>query len=346
MVLSLRSHARCVVCVFAGAAALAAVSPVNGGDPKPSKTFQDKTYTRTMCVAFSPDGKLLAVAAGTRTNDKGATLVWEVETGKLRHTLRIDKAERIDIIGHEWVGFDPKGKNLASVGSGFFFLWDSETGKHLRTFAGKGSFSQPAWSPDGKFIAAGSAELQKTPLSIWEIASDNKPEVLTPHPTAPLLCVTFYPDGKSIISGGSDRTIRLTELGSKKTLATLSKHEGAVRYLALSPDGKVLASAGYDGLIKLWDLGKGEETASIRDRARDVTRLAFSPDGKLVASTSNDGWAYLWDASTGKLRGDWKAHTFGAYGVAFSPDGKTIATCSENTGVRLWPLQAVLATKD
>lgn len=332
-------------CVLAGSLLLAAVSPVSGRDPEPGKTFQDRTYTRTLGVAFSPDGKLLAVGAGTRTNARGVTLVWEVKTGKLRHTLRIDRGESFDV-SHNWVGFDPKGKTLASLGTGVFFLWDPETGKHLRTFVGKGMDVRPAWSPDGKFIAAGSGFPEKSPLALWGADADKEPEVLRPHPTGPVLCVAFHPDGKRIISGGSDRTIRVTRLGSKKSLATLGKHEGVVSRLALSPDGKVLASAADDGRIKLWDLGKGEEIASSRERVRDVTGLAISPDGKLVATTSMDGRAHLWDARTGKPRGEWTAHPFRAFGVAFSPDGKALATCSENNGVKLWSLKDVLTSKD
>ncbi len=50
------------------------------------------------------------------------------------------------------------------------------------------------------------------------------------------------PDGKSIISGSSDKIIKIWDLSSGQLTRTLAGHEGWVNGVALSPDGKHIAS--------------------------------------------------------------------------------------------------------
>jgi WD40 repeat protein len=70
--------------------------------------------------------------------------------------------------------------------------------------------------------------------------------------------VAFRVDGNTLASGSSDNSIKLWDVGTGKTIATLEGHTGAVLSLTFNPDGMLLASTSADHTIKLWDLAAGK----------------------------------------------------------------------------------------
>lgn len=70
--------------------------------------------------------------------------------------------------------------------------------------------------------------------------------------------VAFSPDGRTLLSGSSDRTIRLWDVSREEPLRTLAGHEGWVFAAEFSPHGRLIASAGGDETIKIWDARSGE----------------------------------------------------------------------------------------
>jgi serine/threonine protein kinase len=95
--------------------------------------------------------------------------------------------------------------------------------------------------------------------------------------TAAVLSVAFSPDGKTLASGSSDRTVKLWDAASGQERASLEGHTDFVTSVAFSPDGKTLASGSQDNTVKLWDdqsAPDGEAVGrNLRSGARDTTWL-------------------------------------------------------------------------
>jgi WD40 repeat protein len=119
--------------------------------------------------------------------------------------------------------------------------------------------------------------------------------------------VAFSPDGKRIISGSGDKTLRLWDAQTGQPIGhPLKGHTDSVISVAFSPDGRRTASGSGDYTLRLWDvrtgkpLGQPMGTPAIhyyQDDPNQVMSVAFSPDGKRVVSGSADKTLRLWDVS-------------------------------------------------
>ncbi|RSM67936.1 hypothetical protein DMB66_14560 [Actinoplanes sp. ATCC 53533] len=153
-----------------------------------------------------------------------------------------------------------------------------------------------------------------------------------------VLAVAFSPDGKTLASGASDRTIRLWDTATGQSVSTMKEHLDSVLDLAFSPDGKLLASAGHsdDASVLLWQTGAWKRVAKLNPKIESVQAVAFSPDGGTIAAGGIGGPVVLWDARTLTERARLSGHRNGTYDVAFSPDGKTLASGGNDGSVRVW----------
>ena len=132
--------------------------------------------------------------------------------------------------------------------------------------------------------------------------------------------VAFSPDGKQVVSGSWDRTVRLWDAVTGAALQTLKGHSGSVSSVAFSPDGKQVVSGSWDYTVRLWDAVTGAALQTLEGHSGSVRSVAFSPDGKQVVSGSVDDTVRLWDAVTGAALQTLKGHSGSVNSVAF--DGR------------------------
>jgi WD40 repeat protein len=162
--------------------------------------------------------------------------------------------------------------------------------------------------------------------------------------------VAFSPDGRHILSGSSDRTLRLWELSTGRCLRTFEGHTGQVKSVSLSPDGRYALSGSSDNTLKLWDLSTGVCLRTFEGHTGGVTSVALSPDGRHALSGSIDGMLRLWDVSAGRCLRTFTGHEDFVYSVAFFPDGCDALSGSSglftDKTLKLWDLSTGECLRD
>ncbi|KAJ5319743.1 hypothetical protein N7508_000026 [Penicillium antarcticum] len=153
-------------------------------------------------------------------------------------------------------------------------------------------------------------------------------------------CVAFSPDGRKVVSGSTDDTVKLWDAGTGKELQTLNGHSEQVDSVAFSQDGRIVASGSGDKTIKLWNLDTGKELWTLKGHSGSIASVAFSPlDHQILASGSSDKSIKLWSLDTGKELRTLEGHSSSVSSLSFSPLNKQIlASGSDDKSVKLWNL--------
>ncbi|KAJ3983176.1 quinon protein alcohol dehydrogenase-like superfamily, partial [Lentinula detonsa] len=164
-------------------------------------------------------------------------------------------------------------------------------------------------------------------------------QVILKGHTEGVFSVAFSPDGKRIVSGSWDWSIRIWNADTGEAIGDpLQGHSKEVNSVAFSPDGKRIVSGSYDKSIRIWNADTGEAIGDpLQGHSISVSSVAFSPDGKRIVSGSMDDSIRIWNADIGKVIGDpLRGHSNSVTSVAFSPDGKRIVSGSYDKSIRIW----------
>jgi RNA polymerase sigma factor (sigma-70 family) len=210
-----------------------------------------------LALAYSPDGSLLAIASAD------GLVQLRNPSGGLRQTLE----------GHDGgatsLAFSADGSLLAcGDGRGTTHLWETKTGKPVRTCRAANSKAAPvtndrlitsvALSPDGATLVACAATVGNNysePVRFWDVRT-----------------------------------------GELKKEIPAAAH--SARPIALSPDGSILATGGKT--IKLWDVKTGKEIRELLGYMKKTQAIAFSADGRLIFSGGSYGTTNAWEVATGR----------------------------------------------
>ncbi|HPB30397.1 MAG TPA: NB-ARC domain-containing protein, partial [Candidatus Sumerlaeota bacterium] len=157
--------------------------------------------------------------------------------------------------------------------------------------------------------------------------------------------VAYSPDGKRIISGSRDKTLRVWDASSGLELLRIEGRTQEINSVAFSPDGRRVVSGSKDETLRVWDVKNGDENLVLRGHESRVNSVAFSPDGCRITSGSGDfegedNAVRVWDAKSGSEIAVLCGHGEQVCCVSFNPDGERIVSASVDGTIRIWNVVA------
>lgn len=245
-------------------------------------------------IALSPDGE--KVVSGSWD---GGVRLWDTNKGKV---IAKWVGHKKDVISVCW---SRDGQRVLSGSfDGTAREWDVENGETVLgpIETGHKEVYAVIYSPDmTMFATAGYTERTlppESPLKIWDSKTGELIITLRGH-TDPVNHLAWTLDGKTLISGSDDHSIRTWDTTTWTQIAVLQGHTNIVYAIAISPNNRILASASADNTTRLWNLNNSQPISLPLSRhghgTGAVACVSFSADGKLPATGCDDQNTYTWD---------------------------------------------------
>ena len=230
----------------------------------------------------------------------------------------------------------------------------------LGLLGASGGVTAVAFSPDGKLLATGGADVR-----LWNPVTGQPVGVPLDSPGTGADGLAFSPDGSLMAAADTNGDVQLWHVATRQPAGPLMAGAAEAKVaplfqssgqdVAFSADGTLVASGASDGYARVWNVKTGlpvvrpiavDPLAAARSSTTEygVNAVAFSPAGRLLATAAANGYVKLWDPATGTAVGKPMLTAAGtgsisgpdAHALAFSPDGKTLATAATAPEVQLW----------
>jgi WD40 repeat protein len=245
------------------------------------------------------------------------------------HQWDVPKAQKLRTLvpgyGEKRLALSPTGDRLFFVGNTSVTVWDTATGKKLRSHSGHAATVWAVtFSPDGKQVLTSSGD---GVARLWDSKSlehlrEFSPQGLSNQPTyggepfgqAPFVQAGFSSNGRLIVTAWPNSSVDVWDAGTGKKHMKLAERPakyGSVA-IACSSRDNLVATVAPDGQIRVWDVLHGEQrlgfhwqTTKNDNMQLDVAAVAFAPNGSTLAVAGlhppRNGLK-LFETSTGKLR--------------------------------------------
>src|SRR5262249_29413183 len=103
------------------------------------------------------------------------------------------------------------------------------------------------------------------------------PELVLRGHTDAVWCVCVSADGKRVLTGSADKSLRLWDADTGKQLRVFAGHTARIIGAAISPDGRSVLSGSDDGTTRLWDATTGKEIRRMTGHEGVVYGVCFGP---------------------------------------------------------------------
>jgi WD40 repeat protein len=251
-------------------------------------------------VSFSPDGRLIAVAAADGT----------VQVFDANQLLSNDQPNEVILrtasARATSVAWNAQGSTLAAGdANGDVHMW------RLGTMLALGAEARRTSAP---YVLGG-------------------PGAVVQAHVGSVTTLAFGGGADTLAIGGKDG-ISLIDTHARRLIGFLGAQHTWITAIAFAPDGQALASGGADGKIRLWDVRRGQNVRTFPAIRASVTSLAFVGNSSLVAGGS-DATIRTWDTAAG-YQTDSVPTSAPVVAVAAAPDRRTVAVATSDLLIDFW----------
>lgn len=204
-----------------------------------------------------------------------------------------------------------------------------------------------AFSPDGQFLAVGTAD---GTLAIFNAGTERPLNRFTSESGA-VTSIAFSANASRIAVGYDTGVVHLRLRSSGQIVIELDDQGAAVNAVAFSADGTRVAAARDNNSATVWNANSGATIATLNGHTGPVNAIAFNPvNADQIVTGSSDNNARLWNAATGQALGVFRptllfGHNAPVNAVAFSPNGTQVVTGSDDRTVIIWDVATFTAVR-
>jgi uncharacterized protein with WD repeat len=299
-------------------------------------------------MAWSPDGKRMAVSGIDQTTGKTRLSIWDAASGKNLVTIPLDMADLADVL------WSPTGKYLSLDNLQIIVIVDSQTGAVVKTInyqaptafntsgasqpwlssdaplGGGFGFYSVAWSPDGASLAVDVSNITWGKVVLLDPLTGAVKTTFSAQALPIGSSLAFSSDGKYLaVSYSNDSKVVVWSVATQQAVFVLGNAQSYT--IAWQPGTDNLARSRFTS-VELWDVN----AQKLLKTYKGISVFAWSPDGKELAYTSLFNYyspnrpktskVTILDADTGAQVGLYTIQNEMILSASWSPDGRSIAT--------------------
>ncbi|EXJ93997.1 hypothetical protein A1O1_02390 [Capronia coronata CBS 617.96] len=258
-------------------------------------------------LTYSPDSTRIITGA-----DDGLIKIWDVSSGFHIATF----TEHSSAVTAS--AYSKRGNVLfTSSLDGSVRAWDMLRYRNFRTFTAptRLSFSSMAVDPSAEVVCAGSHD--SFDIHLWSVQTGALLDQLSGH-EGPISTLAFTPDGRYLVSGSWDHTIRVWSVFDRSQTSETLQLTSDLLSIAVRPDSAQIAASTLDGQLTFWNLNTSIQD-SVVDGRRDVSggrtltsrrtaasapgtksfnAITYSADGTCLLAAGNSKYICLYSVST------------------------------------------------
>ena len=273
-----------------------------------SNILKQSSHLDTMTsLSYSPDSTRIITGS-----DDGLIKIWDMNSGFHVATFTEHTSAITDS------AYSRRGNVLfTSSLDGSVRAWDMLRYRNFRTFTAptRLSFSCLAVDPSAEVVCAASHD--SFDIHLWSVQTGALLDQLSGH-EGPISTLAFTPDGRSLISGSWDRTIRIWNVFDRSQTSESLQLTSDLLRVAIRPDSLQLAASSLDGQLTFWNLSSSVQESTLDGRrdasggrtltsrrtaastpgTKSFNTITYSADGSCLLAAGNSKYICLYSIST------------------------------------------------